>query len=161
MQLQGTGIAQGLHRIPFGPDRQCRALGRLFRSLCLAAALPDLALRVSCASPCEPALCFAAAANVPGQTPLPNVAAILPSQTPNPSLPTSSNNAALGAQTLPYLSFGFSATCLHFLAFLSASLQGKAKLVHEPFMSGLRHSLNPCMMYVLTNSFQQDVASLA
>lgn len=103
--------------------------GRLdasLRSLCLAAALPDLALGYPSASPCEHVLCFAAAANMPGQTPLPNVAAILPSQTPNPSLPTSSNNAALGAQTLPYLCFDSSATRLQ-----SSLLQGRANPLHR------------------------------
>ena len=99
---KAQALPQGLYRNPFGSDGQCRALRRLFRSLCLAAALPYLALGFPVPA-LEHALCFAVAANVPGQTPLPNVAAILPSQTPNPSLPTSSNNAALGEHIMPCL----------------------------------------------------------
>lgn len=88
------------HKTPLGRQAVQR---RLFRSLCLAAALPDLALGILCAKPLVTcALCPAAAA-VPGQTPLPNVAAILPSQTPNPSLPNTNNNAALGERQSPPL----------------------------------------------------------
>ena len=41
---KAQAFLQGSYRYPFGSDGQCRALRRLFRSLCLAAALPDLAL---------------------------------------------------------------------------------------------------------------------